>query len=131
MSHIIVTPEYWAQPGAVRYTYVNKRTKAVANVGEVSEDSVLLWSINAWGSTSQWRCSLEDFRDCYEEIEDKRSMYERMDEAAGRSREHLLDDDEVAMLNTILMTYCEDSDSSEETAEAVDALWSKLKDAVE
>lgn len=50
-------------------------------------------------------------------------------EALHRNRGHLLDRDEIALLSTILMTYCEDSDSSEEAGKAVDALWTKLKEA--
>lgn len=49
-------------------------------------------------------------------------------EALHRNRDHLLDRDEIALLSTILMTYCEDSDSSAEAGKAVDALWTKLKD---
>lgn len=79
------TPEYWAQPGAVAYSYVNKQTRAVCNVDRIDEAGVLCWAINAWGSTSQWYVDPDKFFELYEEIENPRSMYDAMDEAAGRS----------------------------------------------
>ena len=39
----------------------------------------------------------------------------------------LLNQDEREFLSMVLMTYCEDSDSSKEAATNADALWDKLK----
>lgn len=50
-------------------------------------------------------------------------------ECLHRTRDHLLDRDQIALLSTILMTYAEDSDSSPESHKAVDALWNTLKEA--
>lgn len=86
MTAIIITPEHWGQPGSIRYTYVNKTTRAVVNVDSIDDEKgALLWAINAWGGTSQWYCPLDQFAECYEEIEDKRSMYEAMDDAVKQS----------------------------------------------
>lgn len=46
-----------------------------------------------------------------------------------RHREPLLSDDEAQQLQMILMTYCEDCDSDEETGREVDALWNKIREA--
>lgn len=41
----------------------------------------------------------------------------------------LLNGHEQDFLSMVLMTYCEDSDSSEEAAEQTDAIWKKLREA--
>jgi len=46
-----------------------------------------------------------------------------------RHQEPLLNDQEAQQLQMILMTYCEDCDSDEETGREVDALWAKIKEA--
>ena len=85
---IQLTPEYWVQPGATRYSYVNKKTRRVVNVDSIDEEKgVLLWCINAWGATSQWYCPLDQFAECWEQIADQRSIYEKMAAAAGRGTE--------------------------------------------
>lgn len=81
---IKLTPEYWAQPGAVTYTYVNKKTRGVCNVDCIDEVGALCWAINAWGNTSQWHVDPDEFFDRYEEIENPQSQYDAMDQAAGR-----------------------------------------------
>jgi hypothetical protein len=45
----------------------------------------------------------------------------------GQGCKKLLTDKEAEFLNVILMTYCEDSDSSKATGERVDRLWNKLR----
>ena len=76
-------PEYWSQPGEVTYHYVNSKTRAVVNIDSFDDDSVLLWAINAWGSTAQWRVSRETFDAEYERIDNPQSLYDAMREATA------------------------------------------------
>jgi hypothetical protein len=46
MNKITVTPEYWDHAGAIKYHYVSKIGRRLANVGRVENGIVHLWAIN-------------------------------------------------------------------------------------
>jgi hypothetical protein len=73
--------------------------------------------------------NIEDLLDEAAERLDQAHEEWALTEALHRNRKHLLDRDEIALLGTILMTYCEDCDSDEDTGKAVDALWNKIREA--
>lgn len=87
-ADIKLVPEYWAQPGAVAYNYVNRTTRAVCNVALIDEQGALCWAINAWGATSTWYVDPDEFWNRYEEIEKPQSQYDAMAEVANKGREH-------------------------------------------
>jgi len=60
-KHITVTPEFWAQPGTVSYTYVAP-DGALWNVGRVEANTVHLWTIDAWGRTQYCAANIFEFR---------------------------------------------------------------------
>ena len=81
---IKVVPEYWAQPGKVTYHYVHKQRRILVNVCTYSDDGVTLWSINAWGNTTQWRIPRKQFDTEYERIKNPKSMYDEMRDAVSK-----------------------------------------------
>ena len=76
---IIITPEYWDQPGRIVYHYANKHSHVMYNVDRITDGVVLLWTVNAWGTTYQYGIPLDNFREDYERIDNPQSMYEQMD----------------------------------------------------
>jgi len=59
----------------------------------------------------------------------KAAMDDLQSQVNALKPEPLLSDKESALLSMILMTYCEDSDSSPGTGAIVDQLWDKLRKA--
>ena len=54
---MIITPEYWAQPDAVKYHY-KKPDGTLWNVSAVSDDIASVWTINAWGGVYHEACAV-------------------------------------------------------------------------
>jgi len=77
MTDIIKTPEYWAQPGEVRYTYKHRMEKTLWNVSRFNGQTVTLWTINAWGSTREREAPRITFGRDYER-HNRPSLYEQM-----------------------------------------------------
>ncbi len=63
------------------------------------------------------------------QINIKAAMDDLQSQVNALKPEPLLTEKESALLSMILMTYCEDSDSSLGTGKVVDQLWDKLRTA--
>ena len=63
---IELTPNYWAQPDKVKYSYVSPQG-TLWNVDRIVGDYVQLWTINAWGSVHHESVNIHQFRNTWRE----------------------------------------------------------------